>query len=312
MFEIGVPNALSGWLTLLLGALCALALLGLRLRKSGLPARRAVWALVLTPVLTAFFSHLCYCLTCMGEVLYAQPLGYWFAFWQNGQMFYGGMLGALIALAIAGGKSRIRLMECAMPSIALMTAFARVAEGFFGQGYGEYWYGESTLLCRFPFMVYDPYYESWAWALFMAEAAVALGLFVILLCRRPAWNGDGVLLFFGLYASAQIVLESLRRDEFLRWGFVRAEELISAVVILAVLILYWVRSGKAQALRKSLCAALYAAMVVFILLLEFATEGRIDFLVFLDVWHCYALMAVCCLISAGCVVYMRKKGALTK
>ena len=40
-------------------------------------------------------------------------------------------------------------------------------------------------------------------------------------------------------------------------------------------------------------------------LFEFATEGRIPFLVFLDVWHCYALMAAACVINAGCVLWMR-------
>ena len=124
--------------------------------------------------------------------------------------------------------------------------------------------------------------------------------------QKPAFDGDGMLLFFGLYAAAQVVLESLRRDEFLRWGFIRSEELLSAVVILMVLILYWVHSGGAKAVQKAVCMALFVAMVVFCLLLEFATEGRIPFLVFLDVWHCYALMAVACVINAACVLWMRR------
>jgi len=155
-------------------------------------------------------------------------------------------------------------------------------------------------------MAYDPYYECWGWALFMAGALIALLLFILLMKKKPAFDGDGMLLFFGLYASAQVVLESLRRDEFLRWGFVRVEELLSAVIILTVLILYWVRSGKGRAACKSSLVAVFAAMVVFCLLLEFATEGRIPFLVFLDVWHCYALMAAACVVNAACVLCMRR------
>ena len=49
--------------------------------------------------------------------------------------------------------------------------FARLAEGCMGQGYGEYWYGEEGFLTRLPFMTYDPYYECWGWALFMAGAS---------------------------------------------------------------------------------------------------------------------------------------------
>ena len=55
-----------------------------------------------------------------------------------------------------------------------------------------------------------------------------------------------------------------------------------------------------------MCFVLFVAMVVFCLLLEFATEGRIPFLVFLDVWHCYALMAAACVINAACVLWMRR------
>ena len=242
---------------------------------------------------------------CAAEVLYTQPALYWLAFWQNGQMFYGGLLGAFLALALAGGKERIRLMDLYAPSFALMLAAARVAEGFSGQGYGEYWYGEGTFFCRFPFMAYDPYYESWAWALFMAGAVIAAVIFVALLVRKPAFKGDHALLLAGLYASGQIVLESLRRDEFLRWDFVRAEELISAVVILAVLIVYWARSGKGRLAAKVLCVTVYVAMVVFCLLLEFATEGRIPFLLFLEVWQCYACMAAACVVMAACVCWMR-------
>ena len=223
-----------------------------------------------------------------------------------GLLTFGALLGAVLALVIGGQKERAKVMQAYAPSMALIVLFARLAEGCMGQGYGEYWYGEENLLTRMPFMTYDPYCEFWGWALFMAGAAIALILFVVLLARKPAFEGDGMLLFFGLYAAAQVVLESLRRDEFLRWGFVRVEELLSAVVLLTVLIWYWVRSGKAHAVCKSLLVALFLTMVVCCLLFEFATEGRVAFLIFLDVWHCYALMAVACAVNAACVVCMRR------
>lgn len=155
-------------------------------------------------------------------------------------------------------------------------------------------------------MAFDPYYEDWAWALFVLEALVALGLFVMLLKRKQTWPGDGALLLTGLYASAQIVLESLRRDEFLRWGFVRVEEVASAVVVLAVLVCYCVRAGRGRTLAKAACFGVFALMVVFCLLLEFATEGRIPFLEFLDVNACYIAMAGACLLMGGCVLWMRR------
>lgn len=304
-FEIGVQNTYHSGLTLLIGAALALTLGWLRGHNASAAPKKLALCTVLAPLMTAFFSHLCYCLVSLPDVLYSYPIGYWFAFWQPGQLFYGGMLGAVLALCIAGGKDRLRLMEAYAPSMALMIVFARIAEGCYGQGYGEYWYGEAAFFCRFPFMVYDPYYEAWGWALFMAEAAVAVILLFILLKKKPAFEGDGMLLLFGLYAAAQVVLESLRRDEFLRWGFVRVEELLSAVVILAVLILYWARSGRGRTFAKAVCVAVFLAMVVFCLLLEFATEGRVPFLQ-LEVWQCYALMAAACAVNAICIVRMRR------
>ena len=221
-------------------------------KKRGFDALTLVLASVLTPLLSVFCAHFFYRLV---NLAYDPPaFTELFALWQNGHMLYGGLVGCLLALWCCGGKRALRLMDAYAPSMALMIAFFRLSEGFAGQGYGEYVY-EETFLCRFPFMMYDPSYELWAWALFMAEALVALVLFAALLCRRDRRDGDGILLLLGLFAAAQIVLESLRRDEFLRWGFVRCEELFSALTVGAVLFGYQRLSKKGKALQKSLCCS---------------------------------------------------------
>ena len=308
MFAIGVENQLFCGAALLVGAGCALGLGWYRCAGTGVSRRKTALATVLLPLFTAFFSHLLYCLADVEYIIYSYSVGYLFAFWEKGYMLYGGLLGAFLALLAVGGGERRTLLEQYAPSAACMIAAVRIAEGFWGQGYGEYWIGESYF-CRFPFMVYDPYYEEWAWALFMLEALVALALFVMLLKRKPTWQGDGALLLMGLYASAQIVLESLRRDEFLRWGFVRVEEVTSAAVVLAVLVCYCLRAGRGKALAKAACFGAYALMVVFCLLLEFATEGRVAFLEFLSVDACYIAMAGACAVMGGCVLWMRRCGA---
>lgn len=304
MFTIGMENTPGVWIALLTGAALALLLGLLRCRRAGIGKTAA--ALLLLPLLTAFFSHLLYSLVQVDYILSTYSFGWMFAFWQPGYMFYGGLLGATLALLIAGGSQKGLLLEAFAPSAALMTAAARLAEGFLGQGYGEYWFDDPRWFCRFPFMNYDPYYESWAYAIFMAEAAVAVLLLILLLLKKKTFPGDGWLLFCGLYASAQVVLESLRRDEFLRWGFVRVEEVFSGVVILAVLLIYAIRAGRGRGLAKTLCILVFLAMAVFCLLLEFATEGRIPFLLFLEVYQCYLAMAGACCVMAGCVVWMRR------
>lgn len=307
MFAIGQENSLLCAAALLAGGALALALGALRCRGAGVPIRRIALATALLALLTPFGSHLLYCLVDLESALYGHSVGYLFAFWQRGGMLYGGMAGAALALCVAGGRQRAVLFERYAPSAAWMVAVFRVCEGLMGQGYGEYAM-EETALCRFPFMMYDAYYEAWAWALFVAEALIALLLFAALLKRRPAFAGDGALWFAGLYASAQIVLESLRRDEFLRWGFVRVEEVASAVVILLVLLCYALRSRGRRRRAKALCFALFACLVMLVVLLEFATEGRVPFLLFLDVGGCYGAMACACALLGGCVLWMRHLG----
>jgi prolipoprotein diacylglyceryltransferase len=263
-------------------------------------------ATVLLPLACAFFAHLCYCLTAPGYMIESHSFGYLFAFWQPGYMFYGGILGAAAALLLAGGKHRMQLLEAYSPAAALMVAAARIAEGFAGQGYGEYWFEEEMFFCRFPFMTYDPYYESWAWALFVAEALVAVLILIVLLAKKPTWAGDSALLGLGLYAAAQVVLESLRRDEFLRWGFVRIEEVFSGAAVLLVLICYCIKAGRGHGLQKAACFVVFLLMATFCLLLEFATEGRIPFLLFLEVYQCYLAMAGACCVIAACVLWMRR------
>lgn len=306
MFEIGMVNHAGVWTALAVGAALALLLGAFRSRKETVPGGVVLLVTVLLPLGVAFFSHLLYCLMDAGYIIDSYSVGYLFFFWQSGYMFYGGILGAALVLLTAGGKQRLALLDAYAPSAALMVAAARIAEGFAGQGYGEYWFEDAMFFCRFPFMTYDAYYEGWAWALFMAEALVAALLFVVLLAKKKTWHGDGWLLFMGLYASAQIVLESLRRDEFLRWGFVRIEEVFSGVVILFVLICYCIKAGKGRTVAKTACFGLFLLMAVLCLLLEFATEGRIPFLLFLEVYQCYLVMAAACAVIAACVLWMRR------
>ncbi|NLO85889.1 MAG: hypothetical protein GX096_10755 [Clostridiales bacterium] len=304
MFAIGQENQLFYGITMLVGSALALGLGWHRCRQAKIEQRKAAMATVLLPFFVMFFSHLLYCLVDLEYTIYSYSFGYLFAFWEKGYMVYGGILGAVIALLIIGGDDRLSMLEQYAPSGAWMIAAARIGEGFLGQGYGEYAMEES-FFCRFPFMVYDPYYEEWGWALFILGALIAFVLFIVLLKKKKTWQGDSTLLLLGLYATAQVLLESLRRDEFLRWGFVRVEQVVSAAVLLIVLLCYCFKAADGKRLSKALCLGLYAMMVVFCVLLEFATEGRIPFLQFLDVNACYASMAGACVLLGGSVLWMR-------
>ncbi len=307
MFLIYEEQPLPFVMTVAAGLLMALGLGWYRCRRGGASRSRAVLAMVLTPLLGFVFAHLGYCLARWEYVLTDKSAGYWFAFWEKGYMLYGGMAGCLLALLAIGGKRGFaKLADAFAPSGALMIAAARIAEGFAGQGYGEYVEAESAL-CRFPLMMYDAEMELWAWAIVSLEAVLALALMVALLVKRPTRPGDGALLLVGLYAAAQIVLESLRRDDFLRWGFVRCAELISAIALAAVLLCYCVRAPKGRLVSKALCWSLYAGMIGLCLLLEFAVDGKVSFFG-LDENGCYVCMAAACAALAGAVLWMRSLG----
>lgn len=300
MFAIGVENSLYCSLALIIGAGLALLLGGIRSYRIGVSPKQIALLTVMLPICAQIGSNLGSALVNAGTVNWATAL----FVSENGPMIWGGILGAIAAVAVFAGKNK-GLLEAYAPAIALGIGAARIAEGLMGQGYGEYWYEDVTAFCRFPFMVYDAYDELWAWALFVLEAIVAVALCIMLLKHRKAPSGDGLLLLCGLYGAAQIVLESLRRDEFLRWGFVRVEEVCSAIAVLMVLVLFCKRAQKGRIRQKALCFLLYAAMIVLCLLLEFATEGRIPFLLFLEVEQCYMAMAGACVALAGCVLWMR-------
>jgi len=308
LFTIGEMNAAGFWTALLAGTMLSLLLCLPRVRKAGVPARTFGLFSVLGIVLGVMLSHIGYCLMRLDYVLYEAGALTFLAFWEGGFMLYGGMLSVVLAAFAACGfhkKPALTLLDAAAPAAGVLIAAVRIAEGFAGQGYGEYIFDEN-LFCTFPFAAFDPLFETWAWLVFVPEALWALvcGILVLLFCKNTR-EGDGALLFAGLYAAAQIVFESLRRDEFLRWGFVRCSQLISAAVILLVLLIWHLRSGKGHLLRKVLCWAGFAALVTSVILLEFATEKRIPFLTFLEIEGCYAAMGCCSALFILCLFGMR-------
>ena len=308
---IGQFHAPGVWLSCIIGAVLALALCAVRVGKTALQKKTCLLFSVLAVLLGVFFSHFFYCLMRFDHVINQENVLSFLTFWKGGFMMYGGVAGVMIAAWLScrcKASATLQLWDAIAPAGALMIAVARIAEGFSGQGYGEYLY-EEGFFCRFPFAIFDPYYEFWAWNLYLPEALWAILLCAVLLClSKKAKEGDRALLLLGLYAAAQVLFESLRRDDYLRWGFVRCSEVLSAVVLLIVLLCYHIRSGKGHALRKILCWCVFALMIFTCLMLEFATEKRAPMLTFLnrlDIGGCYAVMAGCCALLAGCVLCMR-------
>lgn len=198
--------------------------------------------------------------------------------------FFCGAVGVCLGVLLAGrlaakGTAFIR-MDAFAPFGALLVALFRLGELFFEiYGLGRTLPKDSPL-SFFPFAVKITDaggYESWRWAICVLSALFALVwaavAFFRLRSRGRAGFGFTLTVFF--LSLTQILCESLRTTGIM-WLFVHAEQLLCAVVLLIVMLVWILKSGKDMPLLRRwaplaaliLCAGLLVA-------LEFAIDGKL-------------------------------------
>lgn len=296
LFHIfGMPVTL--YAVLLVCAFAAgLLLLCLTQRRAGLRADTAeIFALLALP-LGLCGARLFYCLARL--TLYMEiGLGSIFRLWDGGFALWGAVGGAVVAALLTAKitrQSAVKLLDALAAPAALVIAIARFAEFASGEGIGLE--VEAEFFQRFPFAVFDPEWEVWFWAIFIAEGVAALAIFVILQVKKFNRAGDKAKLFLVLYCSAQILLESLRRDEFLRWLFVRVSQLTAVLVLGGLMFWSLYQWAKADKAKRMPVKPLIINWVIFLvgvglcIAMEFAVDKSAD----MPVWLCYCIMAVCC------------------
>lgn len=165
---------------------------------------------------------------------------------EGGYLLYGAVLGVCLA---AVGYARLHKMDVlrlldalTVPGI-ICIAICRMGEGSAGEGLGNW--VEDDALAFFPLAAPNTFGEM-QWAIFVFEALAALVMAVILIRWKHALPGQHFMRGLTLYAGCQIVFESLRMDSVLKIGFVRVSQVISAVILLAVVIICHLRQGKKQ------------------------------------------------------------------
>ena len=220
----------------------------------------------------------------------------------KGAAFWGAVGGVSLAALAAGkiAKERVSaILDALAPSAALAIALSRFGEYGIGEGIGPEVWEEG--LQFFPLAVANEWGE-WHYALFLLEGLVGLVIFVLLMTRgRRLKDGYRARMFLVLYSSSQIVLEALRRDNFLRWLFVRVSQVASAVVLLGLMIfgvLRWLKKPEGQRMsRKRLYwnCGLFLLMVPVIIILEFAIDKSPT----LSVSLAYLLEACCCVVMGA-------------
>lgn len=287
-------------------AIAALLLAGYLMKKAAVKPGTLSWFALLAVPLSFLFARLGYCLCTLDWFLYV-GVGFFFSFTEGGYILYGALLGSLIALAITAKVTRQSagaLADALAAPAALMIALCRLAEPLVGEGYGwslEYWFQQgsgmssfaledASFFKQFPFGVQNTWGE-WMWAVYLLEAVIAGVICAILLRAKGRAPGGKAVLFILLYAAMQAMCESMRQDSVLRWGFVRCNQVISAVAVAAVLTICCVR------LRKA-CLLSWLGVIAFmgvVMAMEFALEKKILILNWMPMDLCYLVMGAACI-----------------
>ena len=182
----------------------------------------------------------------------------------------GVWLGVLLAAKITGYKPAGKLLDrFALPG-ALLIAGLRMAEmelGSLGTGrYIETPEGTSFLIMA----VYNRYGEPHV-AVFVWEAIVAAVVGLLSFHGKSERPGQCFETAVFHLCTCQILLENLR-SRALSWGFVRVEQLLCAVILMALVLLACVRSTKKQGAVRFLPAVYLFLCIAAIIGIEFLRQ----------------------------------------
>ena len=192
--------------------------------------------------------------------------------WDGGYTLYGALFGGFLG-AVAGAKlAKLDLTETLdslAPGACAALLFCRLGEYFSGQGFGDSVYDEGLWFFPVSFCSYqEEGYQEWSYAVWAWEAAAALVLLILLLLRaRKAARGQQSVLFFSGLGLSQILLEQMRRDDFVRLNpFVRFSQIAALISLIAILILLTARRKPG----KKIVAASFTELVFASLAIAFA------------------------------------------
>ena len=228
-------------------------------------------------------------------------------------MLYGAVIGGFAAAFLAAKISGVpfgRLADAAAAPAALTIAAGRFAEYLIDAGFGsgvaewfdpyEGWsmiaWEDPEPICRFPFAVQN-YYGTWRFSINLWEGLAAVVFLIVLLRMKKRRSGGAVVLLLLLYAVCQTIFESMRKDDVIIWHFVKANQLISALLVLGILIFCWLKLPEAKRSIPKLCIRIGLLLLCagIIMLMEFALDQKIVFLMWMRADLSYMVIA------AGCI-----------
>lgn len=283
MDEWGMPSGLVATaysLVLAVGTVLAALMTHFLLRKKT-GANNGVGLALVSGVCALCASHWMFCALRWGYIindLMASP-AFVVQFWQGGYTMYGAILGAILGAFLFARKTRLSVaaaMDAIFPGMALLIACGRLAEAFTSQGIGSYVANEA--LSMLPFVRVNEWGESQV-MVFVYEglaAAAALIAMLVLLRRSNVRTGRAAETGLTIISAAQVLLDSWRGDELIRFGFVRLNMICAAVTLACLMALKVYRAVKAQGVKPwtILRVVLLLAGAAAVLIVEFGLDGK--------------------------------------
>lgn len=171
----------------------------------------------------------------------------------GGYSMYGALLGAVLAALTVGkvrGENLKKVLDLAVPGLLLFVLFARLGEKFTDIGI-------SRPLLRVPDALkvfvtvgeYDSYIST-----YLLESIAALMLYVMCICIKAKKRPDGTAanLTMMVFAAVQTLLESLRFDQHMKFSFVGVQQVLSMVLLIAMVLFFAIRLAKKDYLIASI------------------------------------------------------------
>lgn len=274
----------------------AMGLIMLLSRLKGRSLLRGTSLALLCGVLAFIGARLVYCVTNAGGIAnemsgeygidentsFGLLLGNWLTFlvqpWRGGYSMYGAIFGAALGAVIFSRVARHRFaetMDVIVPGVLLMLAVGRVAEQFTLQGMSRWSVSDAMKML--------PFYseENYALSVYAYEALAAAGALVacvVLLCLR-APSGRTAETGLAVISVLQVMLDAWREDDFIRFGFVRLNMILAAVVAAFVLVLRIVRSvrqhpGTFTLVWSIVRSVLFLVSAGAVMIVEFGLDGK--------------------------------------
>lgn len=201
--------------------------------------------------------------------------------WLGGFTMYGAIYGVLagaLIFSLVRHTSFAKVMDTLVPGVLLLIAFGRFAEQYTGQGVGSYNASEAFGGLKFaiPFMGVNEYGEA-VLQVYMYEALVAIGALIAALeVEKRGVPGRAAETGLAIVSAAQIMLESIRGDETIKFGFVCPNMIMAMTILAFILVCNIVRVVRSRGWKPwtfvRMALVLLSAAVVIVV--EFGLHGK--------------------------------------